>query len=134
MLPSYICFACCDTGIVSNHDRAINDHLPDYDMLPSGELFAGSDPAVICCCLAAYSQTGQGGGYRDSEGPNRVHTAAGARLIGCELPQDAIHAIHQRRRQLAYAAVAATAEQAQMLHATRLAVAGLLPSMGSEER
>lgn len=133
VLPSYACFACADSGIVSNHDMAINEFLTDYDVLPSGERFAGSDPAVICCCTAAYPGTGRGGGFRDSSGPLRVETAVGARWIGCELPQEAIATIHRNRRQLAYAAVQATAEQARLLQASQQAIAGLLPSMGREE-
>lgn len=132
VLPSYACFACFDTGIVSNHDRAINDHLPDYDVLPSGELFAGSDPAVICCCMASYPREGRGG-FRDSTGPLRVETATGPRVIGCELPQEVIATIHRQRRQRAYATVQATAERARQLQTTRESIAGLLPSMGREE-
>lgn len=133
VLPSYACFACFDTGLVANFDRAINEYLPDYDVLPSGELFTGSDPAVICCCMAAYAATGRGGGFRDSSGPIRVETATGPRVIGCELHQEAIASIHRQRRHRAYAAVQATAEQARALQASRETVAGLLPSMGREE-
>jgi hypothetical protein len=131
VLPSYACFACFDTGIVSNHDRAVNDHLPDYDVLPSGELLPGSDPAVVCCCTAAYPGMGRGGGFRDSSGPMRVETAAGARWIGCELPQDAIAEIHRNRRHRAFAAVHGMAEQARLLQDSRQAIAGLLPSIRS---
>lgn len=131
VLPSVSCFACFDSGIVANHDLAINEFLADYDVLPSGERMVGSDPAVICCCTAAYAGTGRG--FRDSSGPCRVETAVGARLIGCELPQEAIATIHRNRRHLAYAAVQATAEQARLLQASQQAIAGLLPSMGREE-
>jgi hypothetical protein len=131
VLPSYACFACFDSGIVANHDLAINEFLADYDVLPSGERMVGSDPAVICCCTAAYSGTGRG--FRDSSGPCRVETAVGARLIGCELPQEAIATIHRNRRQLAYAAVQITAEQARLQKASQQAIAGLLPSLGREE-
>lgn len=133
VLPSFACFACFDTGIVSNHDLTINTYLPNYDVLPTGERMSGSDPAVICCCLAAYAGTGHGGGFRDSSGPRRVESASGPRLIGCELPQEAIASIHRTRRQQAYAAVQATAEQARLLRASQQAIAGLLPSMGREE-
>lgn len=131
VLPSVTCFACFDSGIVANHDLAINEFLEDYDVLPSGERMVGSDPAVICCCTAAYSGTGRG--FRDSSGPCRVETAVGARLIGCELPQEAIATIHRNRRHLAYAAVQVTAEQARLQKASQQAIAGLLPSMGREE-
>jgi len=133
VLPGFACFACFDTGIVSNHDMAINTYLPDYDVLPSGERMSGSDPAVICCCVAAYAGSGRGGGFRDSSGPLRVETAAGTRRIGCDLPQEATAEIHRARRQQAYAAVQATAEQARLLQASRKAVAGLLPSIGRGE-
>jgi hypothetical protein len=129
VLPGFACFACSDTGIVGNHDRAINEIIPDYDVLPSGEVCPGSDPAIICCCNAAYPREGRGG-FRDSAGIRRLDTAAGPRMVGCELDQQAIEAIHRNRRQRALAGVQATAEQARQLKAnTQAAVAGLLPSM-----
>ena len=133
VLPSYACFACFDTGIVANYDRAINDYLSDYDVLPTGERLAGSDPAVICCCLAAYPGTGHGGGFRDSSGPLKIETAVGPRLIGIELPQEAIASIHRNRRQRAYTGVRAIAEQVRQLQVSREAITGLLPSMGRDE-
>jgi hypothetical protein len=136
VLPGFACFACFDTGIVSNHDMAINTYLPDYDVLPSGERMSGFHPAVICCCMAAYAGTGRSG-FRDSSGPLRVETAAGPRWTGCELPQEATAEIHRARRQQAYAVVQATAEQARVHQASRADIAGLagglLPSMGKEE-
>ena len=129
VLPGYACFACADTGIVGNSDRAINEFIPDYDVLPSGEVFSGLHPAIICCCNAAYPREGRGG-YRDSAGPCRVETTAGPRKVGCELDQQAIETIHRNRRQRALAGVQATAEQARQLKANTLAaVAGLTPSM-----
>ena len=133
VLPGFACFACADTGIVCNHDRAINEFIPDYDVLPSGEVCPGSDPAIICCCNAAYPREGRGG-YRDSAGPCRVETTAGPRKVGCELDQQAIESIHRNRRQLALAGVQYTAEQVRQVKAIKgatlqEAVAGLLPSM-----
>jgi hypothetical protein len=129
VLPSYACFACADTGIVSNHDRAVNDFVPDYDVLPNGEIMPGSDPAIICCCTAAYSSTG--GGYRDSSGPRRIETACGPRAIGCDLDQQAVQTIHRNRRARAFAGVQATAEQVRRLRlSTQEQVAGLLPTLG----
>ena len=129
VLPGFACFACADTGIVGNSDRAINEFIPHYDVLPSGEVFSGLHPAIICCCNAAYPREGRGG-YRDSAGPCRVETTAGPRKVGCELDQQAIETIHRNRRQRALAGVQATAEQARQLKANTLAaVAGLTPSM-----
>ena len=129
VLPGFACFACADTGIVGNHDSAINDFIPDYDVLPSGEVCPGSDPAIICCCNAAYPREGRGG-FRDSAGPRRVESTAGPRKVGCELDQQAIETIHRNRRQLALAGVQYTAEQGRQLKANTLAaVAGLLPTM-----
>jgi hypothetical protein len=128
VLPGFACFACADTGIVGNHDRAINEFLPDYDVLPTGEVCPGSDPAVICCCNAAYAREGRGG-YRDSAGPRRIEALLGPRLVGCDLHQQAIATIHRNRRQIALAGVQATAEQARQMKASREAVAGLLPAM-----
>jgi hypothetical protein len=125
VLPGFACFACADTGIVSNHDGAINEFIPDYDLLPSGEILPGSDPAIICCCFSAYPANGRGG-YRDSAGPRRLETAAGPRAIGCELDQQAVAAIHRQRRQVALASVQATADHARRIRAAKEAVAGLL--------
>lgn len=122
VLPGYTCFACADTGIVSNFDKAINQFVPDYDVLPSGEHMSGSDPAIICCCMAAYANNGRGG-YRDSSGPRSVETAAGPRALGCDLDQEAIATIHRLRRQRALSSVQATADHARRLKAARDAVA-----------
>jgi hypothetical protein len=133
VLPGFACFACADTGIVGNHDSAINEFIPDYDVLPSGEVCPGSDSAIICCCNAAYPREGRGG-YRDSAGPCRVETTAGPRKVGCEMDQQAIETIHRNRRQLALAGVQYTAEQVRQVKAIKgatlqEAVAGLLPTM-----
>ena len=132
VLPGFACFACSDTGIVGNHDRAINEFIPDYDVRPSGEVFAGLHPAIICCCHAAYPREGRGG-FRDSSGIRRLETAAGPRQVGCELDQQAIATIHRNRRQRALAGVQATAEQARQVKAIKgatlqEAVAGLTRS------
>lgn len=131
VLPGFTCFACADTGVVSNFDGAINEFIADYDVLPSGEIMPGSDPAIICCCMSAYPSNGRGG-YRDSSGPRSVETAAGPRAIGCDLNQEAIASIHRQRRQRALAGVQATAEQARRLQASRDAVAGLLKPVREE--
>jgi hypothetical protein len=127
-IPSFICFACFDTGIVANHDGAINEVLADFDVLPSGGALPGSDPAIICCCLAAYPAEGRGG-YRDSAGVRRLETASGPRLVGCEISADAIASIHRRRRQIAFAGVQASVQQARHLQMSRSVVAGILPPL-----
>lgn len=132
VLPGHACFACADTGIVSNFDGAINRFVPDYDVLPSGEIMPGSDPAIICCCVSAYPSNGRGG-YRDSAGPRAVETASGPRATGCDIDQEAIASIHRARRQKALDAVQDAAEHARRLQASRATVAGLLPSIGREE-
>lgn len=130
VLPGYVCYACADTGIISNFDRAINVFVPDYDVLPNGEVMPGSDPAIICCCMAAYSSSG--GGYRDSSGPRRIETACGPRAVGCDLDQQAVQTIHRERRARAFAGVTATAEHVRRLRlSTQEQVAGLLPSLGA---
>jgi hypothetical protein len=128
VIPGYACFACADTGIVSNFDRAINAFVSDYDVLPSGEIMPGSDPAIICCCMAAYPTSGFG--YRDSSGPRRIETACGPRAIGCDLDPQAVQTIHRERRARALAGVKATAEHVRRLRlSTQEQVAGLLPSL-----
>ena len=129
VLPGFACFACADTGIVGNHDRAINEFIPNYDVLASGEVCGGLHPAIICCCNAAYPREGRGG-FRDSAGIRRLETEAGPRMVGRELDLQAIEAIHRQRRQRALAGVQANAEQARRQKAnTQAAAAGLLTSM-----
>jgi hypothetical protein len=129
VLPGFACFACSDTGIVGNHDRAINEFITNYDVLASGEVCGGLPPAIICCCNAAYPREGRGG-FRDSAGIRRIKTEAGPRWVGRELDQQAIEAIHRLRRQRALADVQANAEQARRHKAnTQAAAAGLLTSM-----
>lgn len=132
VLPGFACFACGDTGIVSNFDGAINEFVPDYDVLPTGEIMPGSDPAMICCCMSAYPANGRGG-LRDSGGPRSVETAFGTRAVGCDLAAEAIATIHRLRRQRALDGVPVTAAQARRLQASRESVAGLLQSIPREE-
>ncbi len=110
----------------------VNEWLTDYDVLPSGEVLPGSDPVIICCCHAAYPSEGRGG-FRDGTGLRRIETSAGARLIGCEIGQDAIAHIHRVRRQRAMEAVPAIAQQARALQAIQgaspIPIGQVLPSM-----
>ena len=80
--PKVSCFACYDTGIVTNGDGLLNHYLPDYDAeIIDGNIHrhGGSDLAVICHCVAAYdsqdydAQTTRAG-FRDSTGVRTTDT------------------------------------------------------------
>jgi hypothetical protein len=102
--PPCSCFACRDTGIVLNGDGLANRFVPDYDRDDSGRSIPGLDAALICQCQAAYASTGPegepcGGGYRDSAGVRRIDTGAGWRMVGADMPMDAVRELHRIRRE-----------------------------------
>lgn len=51
--PGCACFACYDTGVVTNGDGLVNQLLPDYDACHDGTRIAGMDAPLICPCPAA---------------------------------------------------------------------------------
>ena len=105
--PKVACFACYDSGIVSNGDGLLNHYLPDYDatLNPDGTIrrHGGSDLAIVCHCVAAYesqdheSQTTRAG-FRDSSGVRSTDVAGQSQPIGIELDKDVVRDIHRRRR------------------------------------
>jgi len=100
--PQTRCFACYDTGCVSNSDGALWDYLHDYDHT-EGKPTGGTDLALICHCEAARSAFAPDGsvirqGLR--EGSGRIHsvdTEQGPRAVGVDVPLDWVTALHQRR-------------------------------------
>jgi len=52
--PSRRCFACYDTGVVTNGDGLVEQLLPDYDRTLDGRRIAGQDAPLICSCEAAH--------------------------------------------------------------------------------
>ena len=76
-VPKVECFACYDSGIVSNGDAFVNQFIPDYDRDQQGRLCGGQDLAIICHCKAAYGDSESDNerervGYRDSYGNIRT--------------------------------------------------------------
>jgi hypothetical protein len=104
--PSPECFACYDTGIVTNGDGLLSEHLPDYDRSFDGKLRGGTDCAIVCHCLASYPQQDADGklsrgGFRQDSGSIRiVTTEQGDRRVGAEIPREITADLHRRRREL----------------------------------
>ena len=76
-IPKVECFACNDSGIVSNGDALINQFIPDYDRDKKGRPCGGQDLAIICHCKAAYGDSHSDNekervGFRDSYGNIRT--------------------------------------------------------------
>jgi hypothetical protein len=86
--PRRNCYACYDSGVVTNGDGLVNTLLPDYDLLSNGCRLAGSDLPLICHCPAAYNPDGSG-----LRGPNGIL----AQGLAAELSRDQVSALHQRR-------------------------------------
>ena len=103
--PRRECLACYDSGILSDADGLLSALLQDYDRLPDGRRFAGSDLALICHCQAAYPGTAKDGstkrgGLRLSSGSLAViETERGQQPIGAELSIDATRQLQRQRRQ-----------------------------------
>ena len=106
--PKVACFACYDSGIVSNGDGLLNDYLIDYDAtVTDGVLHrhGGSDLAIICHCKAAYeaqdfeSQTTRAG-FRDSTGVRSTDINGRQQAIGVESDKESMLEIHHKRKAL----------------------------------
>jgi hypothetical protein len=104
--PKVSCFACFDTGLVTNGDGLLNHYLPDYDAeIIDGNTHrhGGSDLAVICHCVAAYDSQDQDAettraGFRDSSGVRSTETNGRQQLLGVNVDKDIIRDIHRQRR------------------------------------
>ena len=98
-IPKVECFACNDSGIVTNGDNFINKFIPDYDRGPNGEIRGGQDLAIICHCKAAYG-TDEKTGYRENNGQIReVQNIYGVyQALGCSLEKDKVRTIHLERK------------------------------------
>jgi hypothetical protein len=97
--PLHACYACNDTGIVTNSDGLVNEFLPDYDRLPDGRRMSGRDLALICHCPAAFPGQGPNGprtGFREGDG--RLRLVDGRHAFGAELPEAITTCLDQRRR------------------------------------
>ena len=105
LAPRVACFACYDTGIVSNSDGLIWNYVPDYDIDPdTGKRCGGMDLAIICHCTAAYeSQDFQTNvtrsGYRTADAVKAVDTNGFRQELGILISKDHPREIHRARRQ-----------------------------------
>lgn len=114
--PQPDCFACYDSGIISNGDGLLNLFIPDYDRTKSNAINGGQDLAIICWCKAAFTQydpdgNQNAGAFRTSSGdPILITTSTGAQPIGTSISKDAARQIHEQRKQ-AWTATAATMNQ-----------------------
>jgi hypothetical protein len=103
--PQFDCYACHDTGLLTNGDGLVRQYLPDYDCKPDGLPCGGHDLAMVCWCKAAYKQLGPDGqlvrgGYREDSGAiAEVQSANGLQLIGSELSKEITRELHSTRRQ-----------------------------------
>lgn len=104
--PRPSCFACYDTGIVTNGDALLNHYLPDYDAeIIDGKILrrCGSDLAVICHCTAAYeaqdyeAQTTRAG-FRDSANVRTTESNGRHQEIGVIIDKDIVRDIHRKRK------------------------------------
>ena len=105
-IPKVECFACYDSGIVSNGDGFVNQFIPDYDRDRKGRLCGGQDLAIICHCKAAYGDSQSDNerervGFRDSYG--NIRTADSIRgepqALGFSLEKEKIRQIHTQRKE-----------------------------------
>ena len=103
--PKVECFACYDSGIVSNGDNLINRYIPDYDKDQKGQHNGGQDLAIICHCKAAYGgnqidDEKERVGFRDSLG--NIRTTDSIRrepqALGVSLEKEKIRQIHTDRK------------------------------------
>lgn len=103
--PQFECYACNDSGLLSNGDGLLRQYLPDYDCKPDGRPCGGHDLALICWCKAAYKQLGPDGqlvrgGYREDSGSIvKVQTNNGLQALGSELSKEVTRELHTTRRQ-----------------------------------
>jgi hypothetical protein len=102
-IPKVECFACNDSGIVTNGDNAINRFIPDYDRDRNGKINGGQDLAIICHCKAAYGNSdeeNESHGYRDSLGNIRTTDSIRGepQALGISLEKEKIRLIHTERK------------------------------------
>ena len=105
-VPKVECFACYDSGIVSNGDSQVNQFIPDYDRDQKGRLNGGQDLAIICHCKAAYGDSQSDNerervGFRDSYGNIRTTDSIKGepQALGFSLEKEKIRQIHTERKE-----------------------------------
>jgi len=104
-IPKVECFACYDSGLVSNSDGFVNRFIPDYDRDKKGNICGGQDLAIICHCKAAYEKETDEDktkkGFRDNHGNiNTVLSIRGEpQPVGFSMEKEKIRQIHTERKQ-----------------------------------
>ncbi len=106
--PQHECYACSDTGIVSNGDGALTELVPSYDVLDDGRRIGGYDLAMICWCHAAYNVKDLEGkitrhGFREESGAIRKISTCVLGVdrevaVGASCPQEITVELHRRRK------------------------------------
>lgn len=97
--PDAKCYACYDTGIISNGDGFLSVYLPDYDTNQKGFRHGGIDLAIICHCEAAYPQIDHDG--KTVKAALRINdkpAITGTQAIGADIAKQAAREIHRRRK------------------------------------
>lgn len=103
--PLFDCYACNDTGLLTNSDGLLRQYLPDYDCKADGTPCGGHDLALICWCKAAYKELGPDGqvlrgGFREDSGDVRcIQSATGQQPLGTSLSKEITRELHATRRQ-----------------------------------
>jgi len=103
-VPGCKCYACNDTGIVTNGDGLLTAMVKGYDVDDNGKHHGGTDLAMICWCNAAYNQQGDDGqiirhGYREDSGAIRKTFNDGQEFaFGVSCPKEVSTEIHKLRK------------------------------------
>ena len=104
-IPKVECFACYDSGIVTNGDRLVNKFIPDYDRDKKGRICGGQDLAIICHCKAAYADyetddDKEKVGFRDKNGNIRTTDSIRGepQALGFSMEKEKIRQIHLERK------------------------------------
>lgn len=104
LAPRVQCFACYDTGIVSNSDGLLWNYLPDYDIDPNtGKRCGGLDLAIVCHCTAAYDTFDHNNsttrtGFRTSEDVRTTENNGRNQALGILISKEHTREIHRARR------------------------------------
>ena len=103
-VPGCACYACGDTGIVTNGDGLLAAMVKGYDVDDKGKHHGGTDLAMICWCRAAYNVENNEGkierhGYREDSGDIRKTYVDGKEFqFGVSCPKEVTTEIHKLRK------------------------------------
>ena len=104
--PPVKCFACHDTGVITNGDGFLNQfqEYKEYNINEFGSYIDGYDLPLVCCCAAAYplydeNNAQSRGGFRSADKVNVTETFRGDKNIGVLVDQNVATALHKQRRE-----------------------------------